>query len=117
MLVCAMSSGIETVAVRRHVRLVLEINLTEKAEKVFATVDFTRLLTSQVISGLLRAGQNVVELFALKSVQEETTEALVEILLQACDDLFENVALSTALVACCEGMILVLIKNDAGRLT
>jgi hypothetical protein len=60
---------------------------------VLSAIDIGQGFAGKFISRLLHACPDVVELLALKSIQEQTPKTLVEVLFQARNDFFENVTL------------------------
>jgi hypothetical protein len=82
---------------------------------VLATIDVRESSADQVRGWLLHAQKNLQELFALKTVEEKAPDALVEILLQTLDDLFENVDLGIVATVRFLGFE-ILIENYASGL-
>lgn len=67
--------------------------LTEETEKVLASVHVTECLASMIAMTGLGPLMDVVELWALESVEEDAAKSTIEVLLDTGDDLFEEVGI------------------------
>ena len=65
--------------------------LTEESEQVLASIHITQRLPSVLTMTRLDLLMHFVKLLSLKSIEQDATERLVEVLLDARDDLFQNV--------------------------